>query len=69
LPDAQDQKFRSRTIPACNLRLLALSAPPATPRRFAGDTVYAALAQSVEHIIRNDGVLGSIPGSGTIRKI
>jgi hypothetical protein len=25
----------------------------------------AALAQSVEHIIRNDGVLGSIPGSGT----
>ena len=36
---------------------------------------YAALAQSVEHIIRNDGVTGSNPVSGTtsftkkIRKI
>jgi hypothetical protein len=27
---------------------------------------YAALAQVVEHIIRNDGVAGSSPASGTI---
>jgi hypothetical protein len=30
-----------------------------------GDDAIAALAQVVEHIIRNDGVAGSSPASGT----
>lgn len=39
---------------------------PLTNRRADDPPGRAALAQVVEHIIRNDGVAGSSPASGTI---
>ena len=52
------------SIPARASNLLfALPAPP--PVSAIQQAKCAALAQSVEHIIRNDGVRGSNPLSGT----
>lgn len=64
-PNGVPRDVRESRFPGCIRRMtLILRSPIGKP---SGFTVSAALAQLVEHRIRNAGVVGSNPIGGTIK--